>query len=99
MRINGQKLATMKAAMTAVLEYFGKAAVASRIANSDRTIIAWNAWNIASDHLRYNDTHPAILRRLRELVPQDPTFDAYSNGDNDSHIQTAILKILRDNGF
>ncbi len=97
MKIKGQKLDTIKTAFTLVFNHVGKEKVREchQLASPKR--IAWGIWHRASDNMRYDDNHPNFHQGNQvRIVPYNPEFNVYDDDTNDNHIQTVILKILKD---
>jgi hypothetical protein len=100
MKITGRKLDTMRRAFGAVANHVGIAALRQNAAKHghSQTRLLWDVWHEASSQLRYDDTHPRWRTRTR-CVPCDVSFDAYTDGCADSHIETALRVIAREVGL
>lgn len=103
MRIQDQKYLTVYNAIRAVLAYHGGVAKvkATCEAKSFSPLgVMWRLFNVAADNLRYDDNHPHFQSgQWPRIVSHDPTFDMYSNGDNDEHWNTALKKMGRELGL
>jgi hypothetical protein len=101
MKINGVKYDTMKNAMQAVVNHFGGAsAVKEFYKHKTSDGMLWALWHITSDNMRYDDTHPNFRFGLwTRIIPQNPSFDMYSDNHNDVHIATALRKIGKELGI
>jgi hypothetical protein len=98
MKIQGQKYKKMKAAYTAVVNHIGIEVINKNwLKVHSETKIIWAIWWQANTNLTCDDTHPTFIRQKR-IHPYDASFDMYSDGDNDNHIDTALKKISRDLG-
>ena len=99
MKIKGDKYATMLAAMRAVVDYLGGPATIKQ-GGLGQMALLWTLWNIASDNLRYDDTHPWFKNgKWKRVIPQNASFDMYSDDDNDRTIETALKAIGRELGL
>jgi hypothetical protein len=100
MKIVAAKYAKMLAGMRAVVDHLGGPAVVNDKAHTSgfsETRSLWDLWHIVSDNLKYDDSHPWFISgRWTRLIPQDATFDVYSDGANDSHIETALKRIAKE---
>jgi hypothetical protein len=103
MRIVGVKYNKMLAAMRAVVDFLGGPAAVNAKAEENKFTQRrklWDLWHIASDNMQYDDTHPWFVSgRWKRIIPQDTTFDMYSGGDCDSHIETALKQIGKELGL
>jgi hypothetical protein len=100
-KIHGAKYATMLAGMRAVVEYYGgPAEILATYADGNVTRMLWSLWNRVDENLRYDDSHPAFQSgHWQRILPPNPSFDMYSDGDNDTHILTALKRIGRELGI
>ncbi len=98
MKITGSKYEIMKAAVTAVVEKAGgPAAVKCAYADLTEKRLVWDLWHAASSNILYNDRHPKFaLGMCTRVYPHIPSFDLWSDGVNDAHIETALYKIWRE---
>ena len=101
MKINGQKYETMKAAMWAVIDHAGgPEIIKDRYAKYSPGRMLWDVWHQAEDNLRYADNHPSFVSgQWARIVPQNPSFDVYSDDVNDRHIETTIKHIGKELGI
>jgi hypothetical protein len=94
MRITGTKFDTILNAMKAVIDFYGGPAIVKKMAEEKKYTqkrMLWDVWHVAHDNLRYDDTHPMFAQKKRDrIIPQNTSFDMYSNGDNDDHFDTAL---------
>ncbi len=93
MKIQGKKYEVMKDAFTKIFNSHGPEKVKEAIRNNGKTKVIWSIWTRAADQLRYNDNHPIIKTRI---VQQNTEFDVYDDNTNDDHIQSALVKILKE---
>lgn len=103
MKIKGTKYATMLAAMRAVVDSYG-GPVAAKAIQADRQwsdmALLWSLWHVCQRNLSYDDNHPAFQQgHWKRIIPQNTAFDMYSDGDNDTHLATALRKIGRELGL
>lgn len=97
MKIQGKKYEVMKTAMTTLIEHLRSRGNLQKVLNAheSKTFLLWNLWGAVSFQLLNDDNHPAFTRlhNLERIVPYNPEFDAYSDGVNDDHIETALKHI------
>ncbi len=99
MKITGEKYERMKMAMQAVYSHNPKVAEEAFV-RGGLSMTVWTLWNIADQNLMNDDNHPFFKhRKWDRIVPYDPNWDVYSNDDDDSHIETALKRILVQIGF
>jgi hypothetical protein len=108
MRIQPRKYAIMRDGIKAVIDHYGgldafKAAMQARypkINVNSVTAYLWAAFTIAADNMRYDDNHPFFQNGTwTRILPHNPNFDMYSDGDNDTHLTTALKAIGKEIGF
>jgi len=99
MKIKGAKYEVMKSAMLAIIERYGRKAIAKHFEGRSDTWVFWALWSQASFDLRNSDTHPAFGKGRVRTVPHNADFNIYSDGVNDNHIETALKKICNEAGI
>jgi hypothetical protein len=85
MKIKDEKYNIMKLAVKDQVDSFGKAIVTIKYAENPTKLI-WAIWNKAYTTIRCN-TGKEYYKEY---------FDVYSDGVNDSHIETAMKKIFKE---
>jgi hypothetical protein len=101
MRVKAAKYQVILAAMRAIIEHVGKERIwQSYLRESDERMV-WDCWHKIHYDLLYADTHPAYQppHNRTRVLPQNTNFDMYSDGDNDRHIGTALMKAARELGL
>lgn len=106
MRVKPQKYEKIKNAIRAVADHYGpanvKADVGKEVNGKPLTPMGmmWALFTVADRNMRYDDTHPHFQSgRWVRIIPTDPSFDMYSDGDNDQHLATALKKIGKELGL
>lgn len=100
MRIKGEKLRVMETAFAAVVKKIGKEALLTYFSSSSNRLMVWDIWRIAWRNLQYDDSHPLYQNGTwQRIVPPNLSFDLYSDGDNDTHIETALIHIAKKCGL
>jgi hypothetical protein len=101
MKINGTKYDTMFHGMQAVVKHLGGpvAVKATFEALTERRML-WDLWHTVDKDLRYDDAHPNFQSGgWIRVIPQNPTFDVFSDGVNDAHIETTLRRIGQELGI
>ena len=101
MRVKETKYNKMKSAMTAVVDHYGgPTTVNKQFIGRTLMFMLWNIWTIAERNIRNNDSHPFFIDGYwKRIIPCEEGFDLYSDGDNDSHIATALRSIGNELGL
>jgi hypothetical protein len=103
MKIQGEVLDKMRAAMKAAAEHYGVEAFKKAYAGAEfsENRMLWDLWNLAHDNLRYDDTHPGFTSgSWPRVIPQDTSFKLYDDRTlNDSHVLTALRLIGKELGL
>ncbi len=108
MKIRGEKFEQMSVAMRTWIDYQGGNDAVADVFNegyrkfpesvSDVVNYAgWFVWNRVVHDLQHDDTHPAYVNGRIRIVPY--VGWKYDNDLLDSHIQTAIRKIIKEVGL
>ena len=95
MKVSATKHETMKNAIRKVVECCGPNLVRKAILARGEKRVLWDMFNLAMTDMKNDDTHPTYKNRER-MVPTNPGFDPYSDGDNDTHLTTALSNIAHE---
>lgn len=98
MRVKLKKYEKMKAVIKTVVDHYYAWVKQEAAKEKKPSQLMWALFFLAADDMRYDDCHPRYQQRDR-IIPHTPEFDMYSDGDNDDHLTTALLKIGRELGI
>jgi hypothetical protein len=101
MKIQGEKYRIMAESLAAVIKSRGGPEKIRSLFPGEIPFAGyWALWNLAENQIKIPDSHLAFQRGIwKRIYPYQPGFDVYSEGVNDSHIQTAITKICKEQGL
>jgi len=104
MKIKGEKYEIMNDAIEKFVDHHSKEKVKLFLHNAHLQKGAirgaiWRIWHEVEKNLLFSDEHPAFKNGTWiRIIPYNTNFKTYSNEDCDSHLETALKKILKDLG-
>lgn len=93
MKMPKEQYETLEAAITAVVNYFGRDTCYDYAQQYNHERLRWKLLSVAERNLRYSDDHPGFADgHWKRVYPQCVGWNLYGEL-NDNHIDTALRKI------